>query len=81
MTVLNIPWVRWFNSFGFITILVFSFVVLTTLVFPASEGKGNISRVHTLVQADGGLSPGRFKTITVLRQGESSGKVYTVRGP
>jgi hypothetical protein len=79
--VRNIPWARWFNSFGFITIVVISFAFLTTLVFPASERKGNLSSVHTLVQADGGQSPGRFKTITVLRHGQSSGTVYAVHEP
>jgi len=59
-TVRNLPWMRWFNSFGFITIMVFSFALLTTLIIPASEGNGNLARVHTLVQADGSQSPGRF---------------------
>jgi hypothetical protein len=79
--VRNIPWARWFNSFGFITIMVFFFAFLTTLVFPASEGKGNLSSVHALVQADGGLSTRRFKTITDLRHGESGDTIYAVRGP
>ena len=77
----NIPWVRWSNSFGFITIMVFSFVVLTMLVFPASEGNVNLSGMSVLVQADGGQSPGRFKTIRASRFRESSGAVYAVHGP
>ena len=81
MTVHNLPWVKWFNSFGFITIMVLSFAFLTTLVFPASDGKGSLSGVHTLGQADGGQTPGRFETITVSRHGESNGAVYAVRGP
>jgi hypothetical protein len=72
---------RWFNSFGFLTIMVFFFAVLTTLVFPASEGKGNLARVHTLVQADGGQSQGRYMTITASRHGEPGSHVYAVRGP
>jgi len=79
--VRNIPWVRWSNSFGFITIMVFSFVVLTMLVFPASEGNVNLSGMSVLVQADGGQSPGRFKTIAASRFRESSGAVYAVHGP
>ena len=77
----NIPWVRWFNSFGFLTIMVFSFVVLTMLVFPASKGNANLSGMHALVQADGGQSPWRFKTITASQFRESSGTVYGVHGP
>jgi len=81
MTVRNIPWVRWSNSFGFLTIMVFSFVVLTVLVFPASEGNVNLSGMQTLVQAEGGQSPGRLKTITASRFRESSGAVYADHGP
>jgi hypothetical protein len=81
MTVRNIPWVRWFNSFGFLTIIVFSFAVLTMLVFPSSEGNVNLSRMHALVQADSGQSPERFKTITTSRFRESTGTVYAVHGP
>jgi hypothetical protein len=56
-------------------------VVLTMLVFPASEGNVNLSGMSVLVQADGGQSPGRFKTITASRFRESSGAVYAVHGP
>ena len=76
----NIPWVRWSNSFGFITIMVFSFAVLTMLVFPASEGNVTISGVQTLVQADRGQSAGRFRTTTASRNRESTGTVTAVHG-
>jgi hypothetical protein len=49
------------------------------LVFPASKGNVDLSVMHTLVQADGGQSPGRFKTITASR--ESDGAVHQVHGP
>ena len=77
----NIPWVRWSNSFGFITVIVFSFVVLTMLVFPASEGNVKLSGMPSPVQADGGESPGRFKTSTASSFRESSDDVYAVQGP
>ena len=72
---------RWFNSFGFITIMVFSFAFLTTLVFPTSEEKGNLASVHTLVQADGSQSLARFMPITASHYGESDSPVFAVRGP
>ena len=77
----NIPWVRWSNSFVFITIMVFFFVVLTMLVFPASEGNVKLSGMPALIQADGGQSSGRFKTITASRFRESSGAVHAVHDP
>jgi hypothetical protein len=79
--VRNVPWVRWSNSFVFITIMVFFFVVLTMLVFPASERNVSLSGMSVLVQADGGQPPGRFKTIAASRFRESSGTVYAVHGP
>jgi hypothetical protein len=61
--------------------MVFSFAVLTMLVFPASERNVTLSRLNTVVQADGGQSPGRFKTISASRFRESSGAVYPDHGP
>ena len=77
----NIPWVRWSNSFGFITIVVFSFAVLTMLVFPASEGNVPITGMQTLVKDDGGQSLGRFKTITASRNRESTDAVSGIHEP
>jgi hypothetical protein len=61
--------------------MVIFFVVLTMLVFPASEGSVNLTGMHALVQADGGQSPREFKTITASRFRESSGDVHAVHGP
>ena len=77
----NIPWVRWSNSFGFITIMVFSFAVLTMLVFPASEGNVNLTGMQTPVQDGGGQTPERFKTITASRDRESTDADSVVHDP
>ena len=71
---------RWLNSFGFITILVFSFAFLTTMVLPAYEGNAKLARTYHHVQADDGQSPGRFRIYTGSQQGESNAPVYVVRG-
>jgi hypothetical protein len=78
--VRNTPWMKWFNSFGFITIVVFSFAFLTTMEFSAFEGKGERARAYTRVQPGGGQSFNRFTTITASQYGESSDSVYAVRG-
>jgi len=61
--------------------MVFSFVVLTMLVFPASEGNANFSGMSSLVQVDGGQSPGRLKTGMASRFSAASGAFYAVHGP
>jgi hypothetical protein len=78
--VRNSPWLGWFNSFGFITILVFSFAFLTTMEFPTAKEKEKFSRPYTLVKSDGGHSPERFSTVTASRYGAASGPVYVDRG-
>ena len=75
------PWARWFNSFWFITIVVFVFAFLTTMVSPEFEGNGKFARAHTLGQTAGGQPPGRFRMITASRYGESIDPDYGVRRP
>ena len=76
----NSAWVRWFNSFGFITVVVFSFAFLTTMEFPPANGKGRLPKPYIQTHSDGSQSPDRLKTITASRYGEAGDSDYTVRG-
>jgi hypothetical protein len=47
-------WLRWFNSFGFITVVIFSFAFLTTMDFSSDEGKRRLPMPSILAKSESG---------------------------
>lgn len=74
------PWIKCFNSFGFITIMVFSFAVLSTMAFSASEGWQGQTQAYTLAPPHDAQYGERSRMIKASRYGESSHSVTANRG-
>jgi hypothetical protein len=75
----NSSWQRWFNSFGFITAVIFSFAFLTTMDFSPGEGRGRFPVPHVMVKAEGGQTLERFRRLAAARYGEAGASFYIIQ--
>jgi hypothetical protein len=75
------PWRKMFNSFGFITFMVFFFAFLSTMVFPSTEADRKWAVTHTPGQSHGTVSFEPLKTDRVSQQDETIRLERAVRGP
>jgi hypothetical protein len=76
----NSSWIRWFNSFGFITVVIFSFAFLTTMDFSTGDHKGPPRMPSVLAQSGIGQTLDQFGTLAAERYGEAGAPFYIVQG-
>jgi len=77
----NSSWIKWFNSFGFITVVVFSFAFLTTMEFPSGEGSGRLPMPYVLAKSESGQTLDRFRALTDSRHDAAGNPFYIVQAP
>jgi hypothetical protein len=76
----NSSWMRWFNSFGFITVVIFSFAFLTTVDFSTGNEKGRPRTPSVMAQSEIGQTLGEFGTLAAVRFDGVGVPFYIVQG-
>ena len=72
----NSSWLKWFNSFGFITVVIFSFAFLTTMDFSSGEAKGRVLMPRVAAKSQ---TLDRFRTLAAAPYGETGAPFYIVQ--
>lgn len=73
-------WLRWFNSFGFITVVIFLFAFLTTMDFSSSDGKGRLPASYLPVNTESGQTLDRVGPPVAAQYRTAGAPFYLVQG-
>jgi hypothetical protein len=76
----NLSWMTWFNSFGFVTVVIFSFAFLTTMDFSPGDGKERHPMPYVLAKSESGQTLDRFRALAAARYGKAGTPYYIVQG-
>jgi hypothetical protein len=68
-----------FNSFGFITIMVFVFALLTTIVFPPTDADQKLAAARAMARVRAIAPAESPKTVKVSKYDDAGGLVRSAR--
>jgi hypothetical protein len=73
-------WLRWFNSFGFITVVIFLFAFITTMDFSSAVEKRRLPVPELLAKSGSGQMLDRFGSRMAVQNKAATAPFYLVQG-